>query len=286
MAGSEDRDSLGAFQQHFGFSSKLKSLTASETARVIRTNSRSRLVAGVFGSLLAFVGFELLSTPADGLYWQYWRVYRCNWAMLWRSRRIAAVRKYVEEEAKVKARNSYYHAHLVQRLAELCAGEVARRSPVIPCGGAIELLCSICQMYPSSSGSHIHSSAVSLLLSFTQLLARGAECPWPALWHSFTFLLTHARSHRTALLYALQDCMEAARSDRTVPPQSLVQCLQQCLLDAAGAVETQAVMDALTLLVLKHPGAVGSVPLGDLAAKLAADPQGRFVAERWKASTA
>lgn len=241
------------FQTTFGFAQELQSTTQREIGKVVRANRRGGVVAVVCGALMVTVGLEMISTPLQEHYERYGRVYRCNWEMLRRSRRLQAVQRFMQEEVRAKEANKHYHKHLVQRIADLCMREAAMSKVRFSPAEAWQTLGLIADFYPPNSNtSHLHTP----LLSATQALARIAlthteTLPWTALWSVFNLLLQQ-ETGKTESIYLLQTCLEASSTVICDPPPSLLPLILSSL-HSPHLTETQAAKDLLTLLLLKRP---------------------------------
>ena len=239
------------FQTTFGFAQELQSTTQREIGKVVRANRRGAVVAVVCGALMVSVGLEMISTPLQEHYEMYGRVYRCNWEMLRRSRRLQAVQRFMQEEVRAKEVNQYYHKHLVERVADLCMREAAMRKPHFNPAEAWKTLALIADFYhPNSKSAHLHAP----LLSATQALVRIAQTetlPWTALWSVFNLLLQQ-ETRKTETLYLLQSCLEASSTVICDPPTSLLPLVLSSL-HSPHLTEVQAAKDLLTLLLLKCP---------------------------------
>ena len=275
------------FQQSFGFSSRLRAVTAREIARITRSNRHSRLAAGAFGSFLVFAALEFLSPPSDQMYSQYWRVYRCNFEMMVPWWRIGAARRYVNDDQRLGvAVNWFYHQHLIRRLADVCEREEARSkghtgTPIVNLGEVMTVLADICRMYTKSKGTHVHSELTRVVRCVSSMVHRGAECNWPAFWEVVGFLLTNDRNDRKEVLYCVQVCLEARSGQSGPPPGKVVEEVVRAVGEAIGEVELQAAKDVLTLLLLKHrPCLTSSRP-----PPLGSDPQSLFLLKHWPINT-
>jgi hypothetical protein len=241
------------FQTTFGFAQELQSTTQREIGKVMRANRRGGVVAVVCGALMVTVGLEMISTPLQDHYEKYGRVYRCNWEMLRRSRRLQAVQRYMQEEVQAKEVNQYYHKHLVERVADLCMREAATPKPHFSPAEAWKTLALIADFYRSNSKSaHLHAPLLSATEALVRIALAHAEIlPWTALWSVFNLLLQEETS-KTETLYLLQTCLEASSTVICDPPPSL---LPQVLssLHSPHLTEIQAAKDLLTLLLLKCP---------------------------------
>ena len=238
-----------SFQTAFGFAQELQSTTQREISKVVSANRRGGVIAALGGALLVAVGLELLSTPLQDYYEQYARVYRCNWEMIRRSRRLQAIQKFMQEEQQVKAANRYYHKHLVEKVADLCRRMAAQPTTSFSPVEAWQTLAAICDFYDDKSTSaHLTTG----LLSASEALVRIADYafPWPTLWPVFLTILQHDSS-KVQAFYLLQTCLERG----TVlcdPPASLLPLVLSSL-GSLQPTESQAAKDLLTLLLLKRP---------------------------------